>query len=74
MFQRSMSGWDEDTPVWGWVPTEDTAVWGWGPTHTEIESWEPAGVSRGRGFAPAGRGRGIAKWSSKGRYQGKKST
>ena len=37
----------------------------WAPTRSEILTWQvPTGVSRGRGFAPAGRGRGIAKWSS----------
>ena len=35
-----------------------------------INASTTAGVSRGRGFAPAGRGRGIAKWSSQGTLNG----
>ena len=50
-----MSEWDEGAPYWA-------------PTKGQIQTWDsaPQGVSRGRGFAPAGRGRGIAKWSSQG--------
>ena len=49
---RRMSYEDEGTPYWA-------------PTRSEIQTWQvPTGVSRGRGFVPAGRGRGIAKWSS----------
>ena len=29
----------------------------------------PLGVCKGRGFAPAGRGRGIAKWSTLGKLE-----
>lgn len=52
-----MSNWEEGAPFWA-------------PTRGEVHTWDtrPQGVSRGRGFEPAGRGRGIAKWTSQGWY------